>query len=561
MKPVRLLLPPLLLGAVLLSGCPAQPEILISGGEGYAEGALQTYPGLAGVPNIDDDNDDGDVDWDERGEAEGDDERSVFYVEAEAWQGVKKNESMQLELSGQVERVRVYRGDTQILGETDGDTLLVAPLSAADDTMSFTVEFREALVSAAVTLRLLDKNGESKDSDTAWMTASPLILNQHLQPSEHTWVLNVPSGVYAGDYQNDQMIDDFEDVLGDDFTGFDGGPYDYDVWIQDEWQFAAYSALDQRLDVVIDSIRNRPADPWPEDNYGDEDNWLVETWGSPPANSHDSFGNLEVSPPLTDSDGVGYPLGRIYWGGDNGLHPDVGLTDFLASQLIQSPVRIDTTWLCVGHVDEFLSFVADPTAPRGFRFVYNDTDAAWDIMDEMDPGTPLHRYSLPAPWDGHEMDNVGEIQTGAVVALNEEIQEDILDPILEQLVEDFGLTEEEILRMPGIFEEPQGCGGYVAALIPGMVNFFPVNVGDTQHLFLADPFFRNVDDSHEGQDEDPMIAAVEDMMPSNVELHFVDNWSVYHMGLGEVHCGTNGTQTPVDWWNRDVAHLMQGEEE
>ena len=28
-------------------------------------------------------------------------------------------------------------------------------------------------------------------------------------------------------------------------------------------------------------------------------------------------------------------------------------------------------------------------------------------------------------------------------------------------------------------------------------------------------------------------------MPSELELHFVDNWDVYHMGLGEVHCGTN----------------------
>ena len=28
-------------------------------------------------------------------------------------------------------------------------------------------------------------------------------------------------------------------------------------------------------------------------------------------------------------------------------------------------------------------------------------------------------------------------------------------------------------------------------------------------------------------------------MPASVQVEFVDNWYVYHMGWGEVHCGTN----------------------
>ena len=58
-----------------------------------------------------------------------------------------------------------------------------------------------------------------------------------------------------------------------------------------------------------------------------------------------------------------------------------------------------------------------------------------------------------------------------------------------------------------------------------------------------------------------MIAAVEAMMPSHIDFHFVDDWDVYHMGLGEVHCGTNMTRSPRDNWWEVAGHLLVEEEE
>ena len=97
----------------------------------------------------------------------------------------------------------------------------------------------------------------------------------------------------------------------------------------------------------------------------------------------------------------------------------------------------------------------------------------------------------------------------------------------------------------------------MAALIPGMANLFVVNRGDQSDVFLADPFMRNTVQSPVGQDEDPFIAYVEEIMPEHINFHFVDNWSVYHMSLGEVHCGSNATRTPsANWW--EVAgHLLE----
>ena len=46
-----------------------------------------------------------------------------------------------------------------------------------------------------------------------------------------------------------------------------------------------------------------------------------------------------------------------------------------------------------------------------------------------------------------------------------------------------------------------------------------------------------------------MIEYFAEVMPAGMELYFVDDWDVYHLGLGEVHCGSNVRRTPtVGWW-------------
>ena len=50
---------------------------------------------------------------------------------------------------------------------------------------------------------------------------------------------------------------------------------------------------------------------------------------------------------------------------------------------------------------------------------------------------------------------------------------------------------------------------------------------------------------------------MEAAMPAHINFHFVDDWDVYHMGLGEVHCGTNMTRAPRDDWWRVAGHLLE----
>ncbi|NXK70739.1 PADI1 deiminase, partial [Sylvietta virens] len=102
------------------------------------------------------------------------------------------------------------------------------------------------------------------------------------------------------------------------------------------------------------------------------------------ASSLDSFGNLEVSPPVTVR-GKEYPLGRILIGTSfprvGGRRVAKAVRDFLVAQKVQAPVELFADWLHVGHVDEFLSFVPAPDR-KGFRLLLASPSACYQLLRE-----------------------------------------------------------------------------------------------------------------------------------------------------------------------------------
>ena len=431
--------------------------------------------------------------------------------------------------------VRIYHDGGIIIG---GATA-TAEIPWQADPIELLVEFGDFNVDVDLTIDEI-AGGSVVDSVTTRLRSSPLLLNNHFQISEKVVSVSVDTFFY----DNQVMMGQYATALGPLFDEIAGNQYGSDVWVQDEIQFAVGTTPDgDRMNVVIDSIRDRGLDPYPENEWRGED-YGVETWGSGFANSLDSFGNLENSPPVD-----GYPLGRIYYGAVPSYAPrDQVLFDYLEMQM-QAPFQVDTNWLCVGHVDEIMSFVPDAAAPRGFRFIYSVTQMAWDVLEAMDPATPLPRWSGAA---NHNYPSVGAILAdNGLRLLNDDLQADHLDPILQQMKSELGLLDEEIVMIPALFEEPRGCGSYVAALIPGMASLVVVNEpGVNSKIFMADPFVRpDVND----QSVDPIIDAVEAVMPPTVDLWFLDDWETYHLALGEVHCGTNMPRTnDLDWWNHDL---------
>ena len=496
------------------------------------------WPGIAAVPNLDDDDSDGEPDYD----------HALLYVGDDDYAEVSILAPQGFELSVSGGSVRVWYEGEPILEEGTA----AWSFGGRDEALVFQVEV--GAYRASGTLSVLDK-GTGQVLEVP-ITGAPLILNHHIQPSE----LVMAVFFMSTGYNNTAMIEGYEAVLGDAFERVSGMKYN-DPWLQDEIEFATSSAPAGQLDVVIDSIRNGQYGPGyglddlPEDEF-EGPGWAVGTWGSGYATSQDYFGNLEVIPPLTVGD-VNYPYGRLYYGLNGSLSPNDSLREMLDDQALQAPFTLDVSWLCVGHVDEFVTTVPAPGSRLGWKLVYSDVDLAWQVLEGMDPETELTRYQSTSykPWD-----TIGDMLADkALRSLNEELKADYLAPNLDILKSELGLLDEDIILIPGLFEEVSGCGGTTAAAFPGMANLIVANAPDgTPTLFVADPFLRT---DTEDIASDPMAAAFEALMPGDLDVVFLDDWQVYHLMLGEVHCGSNVVRSPDEapsWWV-DARHLLEAE--
>lgn len=495
------------------------------------------FEDVFGIPNLDDDNEDGDEDWGDNGVDEENDYVS-FTISQEIVEDLGDGESIRLTLEGDVDDIRILQNGTVRLGDGADETAEVTPGNA----LVFDVEFSDFLVEGTLTLDKLDSEGAVSETATVRLLASPMVFNHHLQYAEQVYAVEVN---YNG-YKNASFIADYTSALGERFTAVDGTgpPYDGDVWLQDEVEFGYMAGSNQQhVDVIFDTIRDRGLDDYAEDFFGGPD-FPIMTWGSGQATGQDYGGNLEISPPVT-VDGVSYPVGRFYYGSAGGrLDVNDDVQDMLDDMGIQAPFEVDTSFLCVGHIDEFTSFVPDSTSEKGFKFVVGDALVGLDWIDTVDPGMELPQYK----GQPHRLNNVGEIQSdNALRSLQAELQEDYIEPNIEMFKAALGLTEDDIIRIPALYEEVQGCGGTTAALIPGTANLIVANfVDETPMIFTSDPFFRG---TNETQDDDIFIAEIERLMPAELDIHWLDDWQVYHAALGEVHCGSNVVRTPpeLDW--------------
>ena len=278
------------------------------------DASLEIEP-VYGVANIDDDDGNGKEDWEDVYNDDEDD-LSELVISSAHFQALKRGES--LRLLHKTNDFRVYL-DGDLVMNTDDDYMNLDVDSEED--LILEIEMREYNSTGLMVLEK-SKNSSIVDTIDIELISVPLLLNHHLQPMRRVYAM---SG--TGFVNNRDFIDGFENALGEDFTSYAVDEYDWDVWLQDEIEFGILSSPFNLVDVVVDSIRNRGLDDLPEDKW-EGPNMHVQTWGSGSPNSQDSFGNLEVAPPVTVGD-VDYPLGRIYYG--NWLNDRVtsGLRDFL----------------------------------------------------------------------------------------------------------------------------------------------------------------------------------------------------------------------------------------
>ena len=380
-----------------------------------------------------------------------------------------------------------------------------------------------------------DAGGAVQGQDSVRLRVAPFVLHSNLDPVER---VHVTQKTYTQAFVN---------ALGAPVTA--GGavlaPIDgivanpaYGVWVQDAMEFG-YSALPspqgpRPAPAVLRSPRGKALDAWTEDHcLGPDSGYVFKGSKRNGVGWIDWFGNLDCTPPLP-----GWPLGRIYAGyqGAVTLHPDV--LAFLDAQRVQAPVlQIDTGWLLIGHVDETVCFVPSKTG-KPYRMLVPSTVRALRILQGLDAAGKGHLKVF----EGTSKETTVSALLGstALVTYNISLQARI-DATTQEMVSGLGLSPQDVLGIPSLFE-PYGGSGQAVGLMPNLVN--SLVVGD--HLIAADPF--GPVDGGVDQFKQPLVRALK---PLGLQVDFVDDWYPYHEWLGEVHCGTNAVRTPsaTPWWS------------
>jgi protein-arginine deiminase len=401
-----------------------------------------------------------------------------------------------------------------------------------------------------VTLQIVGGTGPngpiSGGTDAVRLRVAPLIFRHHLDPATQYYVTNFNSSASQA-FRND--LASAAGAAGVGVTNV----YESDQWTQDFFETAYMSMpasggkhtihVNVRSANYTGSLRTAGRVVY-TDLRGPDVAGLTE-YDAGHANYMDtlnSFGNLETIPPYTHN-GQSWPLGRVLRGSTSTFYPDTAFDQLVASQNVQDLVYIDTSWLLVAHVDETLSFVKANT-PRGWVMLVNDATLAQSMLQQQQQ----NGYGNTTMFAGKYWSGNSPAQTtiNAVLAdpdvMNESAWAAVkVDDQVLTIQQQTGITTAEMVAIPFLHWE---TSGWSVAYQPGTVN----------GIYLADNVFA-APEPHgpviNGADifEQQMASALSSY---GINVHWVEDWDLYHRLLGEVHCGTNATRavpTSSHWWN------------
>ncbi|WP_436531995.1 protein-arginine deiminase family protein [Actinoplanes sp. HUAS TT8] len=257
-------------------------------------------------------------------------------------------------------------------------------------------------------------------------------------------------------------------------------------------------------------------------------------------NTYDSMGNLET-----------VPDGRVVLGGK----PAPELVTFLKAQGTTVTI-VDSAWLEVGHVDEFLQFV-----PVGdsWKVIVADPSAGVALLSTVPAGTRLHG-NLPDLGDvaGRiDQRTVGEFRAdeqfldtnriaarkidAAIAALGLPASRVVRIPMLYGARGfDWGLLQSEIDSLPPGPERDKAVAAQAALRNAGAETPNPVNglLAGAGRYVAPKPFGPIVGG------RDIFATAISEVMRGiGYKVTYVDDLTSAHVSLGEIHCSTNTFRT------------------
>jgi protein-arginine deiminase len=539
--------------------------------------------GAAFLANVDDDDQDGVRDSDDEivnGEA---DAADLAPIVLQGWSDAPDGTTGALTLdalsSGNVRIFKKGKDGTWILvlgafGPcTDVDCQLVASVALTTDEVRAGVElgiegrdFRRSLApeswTGMVELGYFLMDSEKKTLTTAKrpdgmarakLRVAPWVLNDNLSAFDKLWSSKGSSEFVSG----------IKKAVAPTAMDYEAYSTWSDQWTQDFFQTAWTSIPGPNGTVRGMRVANpRPWGngtklpiSWLQSNYLGPDRGVVTIYDKPKSGgTYDSHGNHDAIPPYSKG-AESYPFGRIFTG--SGVLSET--RDFYDAQGLQAPrFHVVSSWLVVGHIDEFVSFVPANTL-RGWKLLVASPRLARAMLTEqagkgyggavMFAGKmkygPKDYYDPTLPADVTIDDVLADVD---LMQWSEDAQGHI-DEGRDALQEEIGLDDDEIIELPILFTDEEG--GKVA-YGPGTVNMLVF--GD--RVVPPDPFGPEIEGvDFFKQDLLDRLGTPTHQLGSTGEgltVRFTDDWYTYHLLLGEVHCGTNLDVAPSlargAWW-------------
>lgn len=445
------------------------------------------------------------------------------------------------------------------------------------------------------TVTFVVNDGSESAKDSVALRVAPVLTHHHLQDAEQ---LLAVAG--SGDPVQSKFVTDLGDAAAKagvkkPIIELDAGG---DIWAQDFFE-PGYTSMPGPggpvvLHIMIRSCQNTRSSGRLVFTQLRSATVGAVQWLAPGA-SQDSTGNLDTIPPYSHN-GKHYPAGRAYMGIQDPQPPY--MLEFLDAQEAQSPVRLDTSWLYVGHVDEFMHFLPVNTS-RGWALVVDDPLAAVDMFKKLEKNghgnVPfLSRPVLPTDPPSGRLPNQTVSQVLAMANLTgvNQMCADRIEANIKIIKQETGLQDDEIFRVPGLYydtdltvSEPMALSSARSGAAPGAAPFragaaragSPLNIIDAVNsaqgisrratdvaevLSVFNPAVINgvvVNKDHyiapnpwgpvvDGKDQLATEAtAIYGKLQKTV--HYIDDWYSHHIGQGEVHCGSNTIRTANEpWW-------------
>jgi len=316
----------------------------------------------------------------------------------------------------------------------------------------------------------------------------------------------------------------------------------HDIWMQDTVEIGIATDGKNVMHVALHGNRGEKLDDLFAKSFLGKDFGVIHKgkYRGKSAQWIDWFGNLEVSPPVKVN-GREFKDGRVYTGtqGVRAMHPNV--IRFLEAQDSQGPVlRLDTSWLIIGHVDETVSWVPSESG-RPYRMLVPSPRLAVEILAKAEkdaPGSLLNRDTKRKGDKPGEFERpVAEVLSDKPLMAIQDLVQKKIDGVRRTLQDGLGVADEDIIEIPVLFNSlGQEFPGRFLSETTNMVN--SLLIGKT--FIVPDPHGPLVNG------KDVLLEAVKDRLePLGCRVLAVDNFFPYHRYLGEVHCGTNATRRPA----------------